>query len=692
LTHNNTNVTCENDYYKITFGGGIASSTLKNKELIIPSLIMNSLGWINPNSLLGGTTITEYDDSIWTDSLINLGQREISYPFTSNINKYELYISSLSEGTRVNLGSHNKDSDHLISSSINYTVNNKNFNKLYLQSNDDYNNTSAFTLTDKMNISSSENLSSSKLLAIPQIIDIKKRVFNDTISLNNLFDNNENQIKLIPFVLDSNETNASHNFNFYGGDYLSLSANESIYFPLKYLGKHEFHIRIPSESDRSKIECSYVKSSSETISLNIASTQSDFIYNYANWYMLGDSSYTLNGNGYIKCTATSNMIIDALYVKSIDYDENDMGEINALANLSDETDESSMQYWLIAKIKNTTKSVKKLFNFGTNVKIKVPKELSNSLDLVLQYIPIVNTTGADSTLNRSLDRSVSDDLATKYKPQLQEITINAGDMSVNLPQVTLMPYGTKDEVKIRTINATDGSAITDVSVTVRFGLDRDDNTIAYSGTTDSNGYFVVTDMPYGQYSFVLSKDGFISTSLNLTVDENTPSSSDLSMSPALTEGQMRIRLSWGANPIDLDSHLVKKTDGTQDYHIYYLSENGTDGDNLDLDDTNGEGPETVTVQNLDNSSVYTYYVEHFEGSSSIKDSSASVKISSGDTELTYYPPNEDGIYWKVFEVENGVVKPCTSNCMYGRNDTSSLVRSLDRNSNEFDIFKNLPNK
>jgi hypothetical protein len=282
---------------------------------------------------------------------------------------------------------------------------------------------------------------------------------------------------------------------------------------------------------------------------------------------------------------------------------------------------------------------------------------------------------------------------TEYKPQIMEFKIVEDNEIKQLPDVYLTKNLTKDSVKIKVINATTGLAISNANVTVRFGLDRDDNTSAYSGITDNDGSFEVLNMAYGQYSFILNKDGFISTSLNLTVDKNTTDSKDLSMSPILSIDTMRIRLTWGQSPSDLDSHLVKKTDGNQDYHIYYSNSNdSTTGDMLDRDDTNGEGPETITINKININSIYTYYVHDFNnGSSSIKNSSASVKISSGNTEFTYYPPNDDGEYWRVFTIKNGIVKHCTSNCM-GTTE-STMTRSFSRSKNrESDLFRNLPSK
>lgn len=62
------------------------------------------------------------------------------------------------------------------------------------------------------------------------------------------------------------------------------------------------------------------------------------------------------------------------------------------------------------------------------------------------------------------------------------------------------------------------------------------------------------------------------------------------ISPAMTSlDGMRVVLSWGEKPFDLDSHLIFPGG-----HIYFDSKEGTDA-NLDVDDTDSYGSETVTI-------------------------------------------------------------------------------------------------
>jgi hypothetical protein len=63
------------------------------------------------------------------------------------------------------------------------------------------------------------------------------------------------------------------------------------------------------------------------------------------------------------------------------------------------------------------------------------------------------------------------------------------------------------------------------------------------------------------------------------------------LSPAMRNlDGMRIVLTWGERPADLDSHITYPGN-----HIFFRSKKGTDA-NLDVDDTTSFGPETITLE------------------------------------------------------------------------------------------------
>ncbi|MCW8631650.1 hypothetical protein OQH38_16240, partial [Acinetobacter baumannii] len=62
------------------------------------------------------------------------------------------------------------------------------------------------------------------------------------------------------------------------------------------------------------------------------------------------------------------------------------------------------------------------------------------------------------------------------------------------------------------------------------------------------------------------------------------------LSPVQTKlGSMRIVLTWGEKPLDLDSHL-----NYSNQHIYWSNKEGHQA-NLDVDDRDSYGPETITI-------------------------------------------------------------------------------------------------
>ncbi len=114
---------------------------------------------------------------------------------------------------------------------------------------------------------------------------------------------------------------------------------------------------------------------------------------------------------------------------------------------------------------------------------------------------------------------------------------------------------------------------------------------------------------------------------------------------------MRVVLNWGAEPADLDSHIVFPNN-----HIYFSNMTGTDA-LLDVDDTTSFGPETITLERKRDGERYVYAVHNFSDGSEphskrLSASQAKVFVYVGQTLIrTYYvPKNQEGNLWTVFAV------------------------------------------
>jgi len=129
------------------------------------------------------------------------------------------------------------------------------------------------------------------------------------------------------------------------------------------------------------------------------------------------------------------------------------------------------------------------------------------------------------------------------------------------------------------------------------------------------------------------------------------------LSPVMTNlDGMRIVLTWGATPNDLDSHL-----SFPDNHVFYVHKQG-DAAKLDVDDIDGFGPETITIEKKKIGQKYLYAVHNFtdgdaKGSSRLSTvSQAKVFVYIGSTLVrTFTPPRgKIGNTWVVFGIgENG---------------------------------------
>lgn len=121
---------------------------------------------------------------------------------------------------------------------------------------------------------------------------------------------------------------------------------------------------------------------------------------------------------------------------------------------------------------------------------------------------------------------------------------------------------------------------------------------------------------------------------------------------------MRIVLNWGKSPSDLDSHL-----SFPDNHIFFSQKNGNKA-NLDVDDTDSYGPETITIDKKKFGEVYHYFVHDYSNkqdlnATALSASNAKVFVYVGQSLVkTYYvPTNKKGNVWNLFKInENGEIE------------------------------------
>lgn len=175
---------------------------------------------------------------------------------------------------------------------------------------------------------------------------------------------------------------------------------------------------------------------------------------------------------------------------------------------------------------------------------------------------------------------------------------------------------------------------------------------ATSVRTDANGNFSVSAMKGGVSLVVASTSTKVSNTVKVGDDESTQT--DVTLDDCLIVGvaPLSVRLSWGLNPRDLDTHVI----GPNNYHIYFVNKGSLASApfaKLDVDDTSSYGPEIFTALSFPAAGTYHYAVNHFSGSSTISASPARVELTLEGRTRVFVPPagqTDSDMIWNVFDI------------------------------------------
>jgi beta-lactam-binding protein with PASTA domain len=199
-------------------------------------------------------------------------------------------------------------------------------------------------------------------------------------------------------------------------------------------------------------------------------------------------------------------------------------------------------------------------------------------------------------------------------------------------------------------NATNGGPIAGATVRV---LQND--AVLVTTTTDSGGTYQVPELPGGVFTVEVQAAGFLRTRQeNVTVVAGQNTLVNFSLSPLLAQGELRLVLTWGQNPSDLDSHLWLPADVS--YHVAYWRRGSLEEcpfANLDTDDTSSYGPETITIRQRVRTGTYVYAVHHYSGIETLATSEAQVQVfdSSGLIAVFNVPTQGEGRWWDVCRID-----------------------------------------
>ena len=184
-------------------------------------------------------------------------------------------------------------------------------------------------------------------------------------------------------------------------------------------------------------------------------------------------------------------------------------------------------------------------------------------------------------------------------------------------------------------------------------------------TTNVNGKISFPVIPDGNYTMVFYKEGYITTSIDFVVLMGGVDLNWYSISPGFSNAGYRIVLEWGERPADLDINLTK-IGGSGDYHISYRNMRAEVNENttLDRDDTNGYGPETITIGVVEENAVYNCFVNDYSNRNNVNSNQmaqrgAIIRVYRKNTLVQTFriPSDGIGVMWNVFIIDRGLVVP-----------------------------------
>jgi hypothetical protein len=192
-----------------------------------------------------------------------------------------------------------------------------------------------------------------------------------------------------------------------------------------------------------------------------------------------------------------------------------------------------------------------------------------------------------------------------------------------------------------------------------------------STTSGAGGTYTLSNVPSGAQTLSASANGFIATQVQVNVTDNQTLTQNISLSPTLPQGEIRITLNWSkdgaGHPDDLDAHLIgPNPDGTC-FEVSYTNLGNLSSPpfaRLEVDNigVSGHPPiETVRIAKL-SPGIYRFYVLNYsnEEPSGLSGSRATVQIfGSGGQMGSFTAPSGSGRFWTVFEI-NGQTGAVTS--------------------------------
>lgn len=286
------------------------------------------------------------------------------------------------------------------------------------------------------------------------------------------------------------------------------------------------------------------------------------------------------------------------------------------------------------------------------------------------------TSGQSATVTTSASGSFNLQLAagtyTASATKAGYVSVPIGELNLSsattLEAIPMVPASTQlGSISGTVKNASTNTALlSTATVELRSGMNSTSGTPLRTLTT-STGSYAFASVAAGTYTVVAKANGFTDgTRTGISVGGTSVSNQDLFLSASGVSGQVRIVLTWGSSPSDLDAHLIGPNSDGSRFHIYYAFRGSCTASPfacLDVDVTSGRGPETVTISQS-RTGAYRFYVNNYSAalngsapsSTTLGSSNARVDVYIGNAlARTFGVPNNAGSLWTVFELNGSTI-------------------------------------
>ncbi|MFH1266492.1 MAG: carboxypeptidase regulatory-like domain-containing protein [Planctomycetota bacterium] len=177
--------------------------------------------------------------------------------------------------------------------------------------------------------------------------------------------------------------------------------------------------------------------------------------------------------------------------------------------------------------------------------------------------------------------------------------------------------------------------------------------------TGPDGRFRLEEAPTGPVAIEVSALNFSTDQFERVLASGEETPVRVALSPGLKAGQIRLVLTWNNDPRDLDAHLQGPLPKGKQFHVHFHEKGDLKSRefvNLDVDDRDGNGPETITVLGV-LPGKYQYFVHDYTNrdtgqGTALACSGAEVKLYQAGQTYRFQADNESvGTIWRVCDIE-----------------------------------------